>query len=1464
MLVLMRTSSMDTMRPLAVMVLLMILLSSPAAALSIPLAETEEISPFTKIDQSLLDRLDTDEQIDLLVRFDDAAEHKARSAISILDKRAEIVEQFDAMNMLRVKLVGSAIIELARSSFIKNIWSNEPRPIDAPDHQTSAGYLAIDEYASPVDAIGARNLWEQGYNGSGIVIAVLDTGIDFMHPDLDDFDDNSSTADMKVTAFASFTEIDALPFDIMGHGTYAASVAAGTGNSSDGLYAGIAPGATLLSAKVTFGGLLAVPSWIVAGIEWACSHGADIILLPFNTFGAPGDAVAMAVKAAAEKGVFVVAAAGDDGPDYLTIMSPGGSAASFTVGAFDLQKQEVPAFSGRGPSLEMLTKPDIVAPGMGIIGAKHGAGLSGIAGLGSFSLGDMGYLGGLGGLMGGALGEDLDDNYIIADSTAASAAIAAGAAAILMQAFDRATPIALANVLRDTATPVNFGANDAGAGLLNLEAAFSYLSIRQEPIDPHLRTTGLPLIALGILNSAGNNASTSLMMSSYGTTVVAMDQRGTEGMNIHLLMGMFSLRWNNMDPTNLMMFDVKREMHQVVMAEGDEGYNRWIGIMSYDDKVYVTLLVESYNLTTVSSLPLTAYRVTPFILNLGEQPLANVSLFLAYSLDIFLDGSDDHGKFALGNQQIFAYGISEDYRDFYFGINSSRPLDAFEVGNSSDIASHVSDDNLTGSTTFDGSVGLGMKWHFGAIAPNEPANVTIAMGFGENRTVLDASIEEMWIRTPAGQVVSQGDLIVVEADMPRITQVGEYYQSRAVIMNIGVESADMVGALIIGQAQEDEGALFTRFHSFDAVEPFHARVVTAEWSPEEEGINSEAWVVAGGIESAVALLAQPPSQLTLSVGILDDFLIRDVFVISPIASTSVFPKSISYAPFNLIFPADYGLFTISLSTTVGLGNLTVTNHGNASDWGNASLPASENVIGYYNFSLFTLVPPITMDGYHWCDYVIETEHGWTTNVTLDTHLEYPRAMMVLDTSHGGGLSFGGNMGGMGRGLGTDLGGNMSFPLAEDIQARTLQEEPSDDMGIGDLGSIDDLLAEMRMTTLSGLSEMKKRMREVGLDLVEMPGMDLNADLLAQFSAVFVIGPTKEFNSTEIEMLREFTAGGGKLIIFGDYEDRVNLTGLNPLLLEYGYEMAGKHSEENTTEIITGSIIGANLDSIWLGEGTFILNNQSKACATIGGNSVILLDDSLPEIALFGSSRIFMNKNLVKCNNSILLDNLNEYLLRNTLTCVASLAEDTTEYPVGRSVYLNLDVSDYNGEPVDDLFVVIIFELPNGSLAFFIAGSVENGLYSSQFLPSYWRSSGRINGIFMVLDEDYAPTFASVSFYFIEPDIPTTTDEPWQFLTMVQVAFFSSMGIFGAVMIQAYISKRRKKKQMRIIEVDPVLTSQIDNTLNTMLAAFVQIEDLIRREDLDRVQKVEALRVLMEHLERARKMFRDVSDKVGGV
>lgn len=1419
---------------------------------------TYTTEPMDKIDDSLLNQTSSDDYLDVLVGYDeDAGEFKAKNAVLFADRTAEMIDTFETIGMLHVRMLGSAIVDLAKEDFINKIWSNEVTPIEQVQ-TTAVTASSSEDYVPLIDRIGARDLWDAGYNGTGTVIAVLDTGVDPLQ------------TDFSVSAFASFVEADTLPLDLIGHGTYAASVAASSGNSSGGVYAGIAPGATLISAKVTLGGLFAAPSWIVSGIEWASSRGADIILLPFNTLGAPGDAVSEAVETAANKGIFVVAASGDDGPDYLTVMSPGGNAAAFCVGAYDTKLQEIPDFSGRGPSLSLLTKPDIVAPGVGVVGAKPFSGLAGL-GFGDIGLGDLGDLGGLGGLLGGSLGETYDENYTIADTTTASAAITAGAAAILLQAFDRASPITLGNVLRDTATPIGYGANDGGAGLLNLQAAFDYLSTQQTPVDPHTRVTSLPLLALGLVTASGSDASTTMLMSSFGTTLIALDERNAQDSGIHMMMGMFSLKWNNEDPTNLMMFDVKSEFHQVISSSQTVPYNRYVGVLSYNDSIYVTFLVESYNLTTYDPLPLTAFRITPFILNLGSEPVENVSLYVSYSLDLYLDGIEDHGKYDLDNQQLFAYGLSETFGNFYVGMNSSIPLSAFEVGNSSTIGGHVSDNNLTGSTFFDGDVGLAMQWDFGTLDVDELTNVTIAMGFGENRTVLDASIDAMWRYDIPPGALDQGDLIVVETDVPRIAEAGNTYQSRAVIMNIGNENTTAIGALLVIEGTIEDGTMFARYFNYEDIEPFKAKVLVTDWRPETEGVRTAAWAVSTGLDQIVALVSDPTGAiLTSGVGLLDDFIMRDVFVIDPISSTSVFPKQLPFAPFDIRFPADFGLYSFVLSTTESLGNLTVSKYGNATDWGNVSLTSADTIEGFYDFSMFLMAPAIGIDGYHRCDYVLETEHGWTTNITLDRVLEYPRAMMLLDTSHGGGFgSLLGDMGGFGDTgnlTGGDTGG-ISFPLAQD-------ENPSseDDMLTGfslndldSLGSLTSLFDSFRMTTFSGLSNMKKTMADAGLDLIETPGMELNADLLATFSTVFIIAPTEEFNQTEISILREFTDGGGTLVILGDNDDNANTTALNPLLMKYGYYLEGSHSEDNTTEIVAGTVLGLGIESIWLGGGTYVINNQSLANSRLNGNSVVLLDTTDPEIAIFGSSKIFMNKNLVKCNNSMLLDNLIEFLLRNTLSTSTSLSEDTLYYQVGRSVYVNLVLTDYYGESVNDLIVAIIYELPNGSIRFFIAGFVEDGLYSSQFAPSYWREEGRINGIFLIIgNEDYAMTYASVSFYMYKVEPTTPPPPPFVFLTMAEFALITSVGVFGGLIGYLVWNRRRMRRRLRIPEIDTELTREIDNTLSALLAAFTQLEELIRREDLDRIQKVEALRILMQDIEQGRKMFDSVSDKVGGV
>ncbi len=1439
------------------LIIVMIVFSGTTQVIPLTMAESDKVSPEEKIDPTLLNLTSIQERLDVLIGYDsEVAEFKAKNAILTADKTAELLEVYESLNMIRAKILATSIIDLAKEVFITRIWSNEVAEIEQPD-KVEVTAEDLEDYVPLIDRIGARDLVDAGYNGTGVVIAILDTGVDPLNPDL------------TVSAYASFVEADTLPLDLVGHGTYAASVAAGTGNMSDGKYAGIAPGATILSAKVTLGGLFASPSWIVSGIEWAASRGSDIILLPFNTFGSPGDAVSVAIEKVSLEGIFVIAASGDDGPDYLTVMSPGGSAAAFCVGAYDTEKNEIPDFSGRGPSLDLLTKPDLVAPGVGVVGVKAGVGLSSL-GFGDLSLSDFGDLGGLGDLLGGSLGSTVDENYTIADTTTASAAIVAGATAILLQAFDRASPITLGNVLRDTAESIGCGANDGGAGLLNLPAAFRYLETRQTPIEPHTRTTSTPLLALGLVTASGYDASTTMLMSSFGTTIVALDTRNAQDSGVHLLMGMFSLKWNNMDPTNLMMFDVKRELHQVALASTTTNYDRYVGILSYNDEVYVTLVVESYNLTTYSNLPLTAFRITPYILNLGSAPIENVSLALAYSLDLYLDGIDDHGKYDLDSEQLFAYGLSESYGNFYMGLNSSIPLSAFEVGNSSEISSHVSDNALTGSTSFDGSVGLAMQWDFGSVEVNDPVNVTIALGFGENRTVLDASIDAMWLNEVPSVIANQGDLIVVEAHLPRIAHVEQTYESQAIIMNIGESNSSAIAAMIVAESLENQGSLFAKYFSNDSIRPFQAMKMTATWTPEENGVRTAIWAVAASLESVIGLTQNID---ILVIGLLDDFILRDVFIIDTISSSSVFPKDLPFAPFDVRFPADFGLYSFVLSTTESLGNMTITNYGNASSWGNMSLTSADTIEGYYDFSLFLMIPAISMDGYHICDYVIETEHGWTTNITLERNVEYPRAMMLLDTSHGGGFSS--LLGGGSFGLGTiDLTSGegtsgLDFQLAQESSVTASStEEISMDFSLNDLDSLDSLtglLDSFRMTTFSGLSNMKKSMAEMGLDLIETPGVEISADLLTTFSTVFIIAPTEEYNATDIQVLRNFTEGGGTLIILGDNDDNANITALNPLLIEYGYYLKGSHSEENTTDIVLSSRLGAGLLSVWLGGGTYVMNNQSQAQVRLNGNSVAVLDQTNPEIAIFGSSKIFMNKNLVKCNNSMLLDNLNQYLLRNTLTTSTSLSENTTSYPVDESVYVNLYVTDIDGNPVDDLFVAIVYELPNGNLSYFIAGFVENGLYSSQFAPGNWRDEGRINGIFIILGtEDYAMTYDSVSFDLYKVPPTTTTPPTNKWLTMPQLALITSVGIFGSLIFGLLYNRRRMMKRLRIPEVDIELTREIDTTLNMLLAAFTQLEDLIKREDMDRIQKVEALRVLMDSIEEGRKMFDRVSNRVGGV
>jgi subtilisin family serine protease len=211
-----------------------------------------------------------------------------------------------------------------------------------------------------VPQIGAPIAWAAGQDGTGALVAVLDTGIDATHPDLAG----------KIDAEKNFTtDPDG---DQVGHGTHVASTIAGTGAASDGKYRGVAPGAHLLDGKVCIKAINYCPdSAILAGMQWAVDQHADVVNL---SLGGPDtwdlDPLEEAVNTlTASSGTLFVIAAGNES-SRGTISSPASADAALAVGAVK-KDESIADFSNQGPRTHDIgLKPEITAPGVDIMAAR--------------------------------------------------------------------------------------------------------------------------------------------------------------------------------------------------------------------------------------------------------------------------------------------------------------------------------------------------------------------------------------------------------------------------------------------------------------------------------------------------------------------------------------------------------------------------------------------------------------------------------------------------------------------------------------------------------------------------------------------------------------------------------------------------------------------------------------------------------------------------------------------------------------------------------------------------------------------------------------------------------------------------------------------------------------------------------------------------------------------------------------
>ncbi|MFJ2024797.1 S8 family peptidase [Streptomyces sp. NPDC087897] len=212
--------------------------------------------------------------------------------------------------------------------------------------------------------VGADLARAAGYDGTGTKVAVLDTGADAEHPDLQG----------RITASENFTD-SADTGDFQGHGTHVASTVGGSGAASGGTKAGVAPGTDLMVGKVLDDSGSGAASWIIAGMQWAVDNKADVVSMSLGS-GEPTDCTDPMSLAATELGknkdtLFVVAA-GNLGPSLNTVSSPGCAPGVLTVGAVD-RDDSTANFSSRGPAIVSHTlKPEIAAPGVAIAAAAAG------------------------------------------------------------------------------------------------------------------------------------------------------------------------------------------------------------------------------------------------------------------------------------------------------------------------------------------------------------------------------------------------------------------------------------------------------------------------------------------------------------------------------------------------------------------------------------------------------------------------------------------------------------------------------------------------------------------------------------------------------------------------------------------------------------------------------------------------------------------------------------------------------------------------------------------------------------------------------------------------------------------------------------------------------------------------------------------------------------------------------------
>jgi len=340
--------------------------------------------------------------------------------------------------------------------------------------------------------VGATAVRQQlGLDGSGIGIALIDSGITAWHDDL-----SSAAGGQRVAAWVDLVKGKSAPYDDYGHGTHVAGILAGNGYDSSGARSGIAPGSSLVVLKAldaTGGGRI---SHVIAAFDYILAHKTQFNIRVVNLSLSTGvyesfndDPLTLAAKKLVDAGIVVVAAAGNQGvtadghTEYGAITAPGNAPWVLTVGAsshmgtVDPSDDTMAIFSSRGPTaVDIASKPDLVAPGVGIESLSDP--------LSAFYTSKAPYL------LDGTVARSYKP-YLSLSGTSMATPVVAGSVALMVQANPALTPNEIKAILQYTArVHPRYNRLTQGVGFLNAQGAVELAAFLGGRVTTAPSTTG--------------------------------------------------------------------------------------------------------------------------------------------------------------------------------------------------------------------------------------------------------------------------------------------------------------------------------------------------------------------------------------------------------------------------------------------------------------------------------------------------------------------------------------------------------------------------------------------------------------------------------------------------------------------------------------------------------------------------------------------------------------------------------------------------------------------------------------------------------------------------------------------------------------------------------------------------------------------------------------------------------------